>query len=744
MRKIVSTLILTILTVSLMAQCNLSGTVTDENNQPLPGANIYFPETQRGAVTDQSGRFQLKKLPCGKQLITISFLGYKTAIKNIILTKGNNQLAVQLKPVAIQGEEVVVSGNFTGSQHVNTVEISTLKSKNLLQKASPSFLDALTSLPGVDLISKGPGIGTPVIRGLSTNNILLLNNGIPMQNFQFSENHPYIVDDAGLGHIEVLKGPASLLYGSGAVGGIINLIPEPPLPDGEIKGNVLMKYFSNTQGIKSVMSLRGTQHKWVWGIYGNINSNKDYHDGAGDQIKNSRFLTRSFKANIGLLKKIGTFRLFSEYSNYHLGLTVPPSINLVKDNKRSPTCWYQDLNNLLIHSQNKLFIGKYKTSIDLAWQQNRRKLHTDQTKPVFTTVDMLLKTLNYSTKTTFPINNLTISTGIQGFWQNNKNFDAPDHVIPDATINEVSFYALLKYQKNKLNIENGLRYSHHTVDVPIQSNQNPGNPSFPLNKKFDNFSFSSGVTYQLSNTLLIRANLASAFRTPNLAELTQNGIHGTRYEVGDPNLKSQQNLEIDLGVHLHTIHTTFDLSGFYNTIQNYIYLSPTNDTTSSGLPVYRYTQENAFLYGGEAQLHIHPHPWHWLHFLSTWQYTVGRKKNKQEYLPFIPAQKIKMEVKFEKKKWKKFKNSFLLFGTNFVFKQDKVSYFEKPTAGYTLINLAMGTTVYIGKQEISLIFSGNNLSNKIYQDHLSTLKPLNINNMGRNISVSLKIPLDFR
>jgi iron complex outermembrane receptor protein len=148
----------------------------------------------------------------------------------------------------------------------------------------------------------------------------------------------------------------------------------------------------------------------------------------------------------------------------------------------------------LIHSQNKLFIGKYKTSIDLAWQQNRRKLHTDQTKPVFTTVDMLLKTLNYSTKTTFPINNLTISTGIQGFWQNNKNFDAPDHVIPDATINEVSFYALLKYQKNKLNIENGLRYSHHTVDVPLQSNQNPGNPSFPLNKKFDNFSFSSGVT----------------------------------------------------------------------------------------------------------------------------------------------------------------------------------------------------------------------------------------------------------
>ena len=107
--------------------------------------------------------------------------------------------------------------------------------------ADPSFIEALTDVPGVAMISKGPGVGTPVIRGLSLSNILFLNNGVPMQNFQFSENHPFMVDDNGIERVEIIKGPASLLYGSGAVAGVVNIIKESPAPDGKIMGDFNLK-----------------------------------------------------------------------------------------------------------------------------------------------------------------------------------------------------------------------------------------------------------------------------------------------------------------------------------------------------------------------------------------------------------------------------------------------------------------------------------------------------------------------
>ncbi len=733
-------LVALILNLSLYGQTELSGFVIDKKDgTPLTGANVYLPELSKGTVTDDKGYYELKNLPKGDLLITVSFIGYKTAIKRVKTGKKSIQLDFSLEPAVIQSEEVVVSGNFADSQHANSVNISTLKSKTILQSATPSFTGALKQIPGVDVISKGPGINTPVIRGLSTSNILFLNNGIPLQNFQFSVNHPYIIDESGIGKIEVLKGPASLLYGSGAVGGVINIIPEAPLPSGKIKGNAVFKYFTNTSGLNGILGVRGTDKNIIWGIHGNVNSNKDYKDGNNKRVPNSRFNTNGVKADVGIIKKIGTFRLFGEYSNYKLGLTVPSSINKVTDDERKNNIWYQDLNNLLLHSRNKIFIGSTKTDIDISWQQNRRKLNTDYDKPYFNAVNMLLNTLYYSSRTNFNINkDFRFAAGIQGYNQKNKNFHAPDHVLPDATINDVSLFAISKYKKNKLNIEAGVRYTHSIINVPFQINDITFDTVNSLNRKFDNVSFSTGLTYQINTPLLIRFNIASSFRSPNLAELTQNGVHGTRYEKGNPDLKTQRNTEFDAGIHFHNEHATFDISGFYNNISNYIYLSPSNDTTASGFPVYYYRQDQAFLYGGESMIHIHPNPVPWLHFLGKWTYTVGRKKS-GDYLPFIPAQKINLELMLKNKKWHSFENSYIKAGTDITFAQNKPSQFETETDGYILINMSMGTDIKLLKQQISIIVSGNNLTNKVYRDHLSTLKPLNINNMGRNISLILKI-----
>ena len=727
-------------------QNSLSGRVTDKtDNTPLAGANIYFPELSKGVVSDKEGKFLIDKLPVGEQLVTISFIGYTTEIKKVNIHGGNQTLDVALSPLVIQGEEVVISGNFTGSQHVNTVKISTLESKTLHNVATPSFIEAITAVPGVDMISKGPGIGTPVIRGLSTSNILFLNNGIPLENFQFSVDHPYMVDESGVGKVEVLKGPASLLYGSGAVGGIINLIPKAPLPEGQIKGEASFNYYSNTEGLKGSLGVRGTNKNITWGVSGHVNSNKDYVDGNGDRVPNSRFNTNGIKADVGLINKLGSFRVFTNYSKDQLGLTVPPSIEKVKDNERKNSIWYQDLSNFLVHSQNKIWIGKFKTDVDVAWQQNHRKLQTDPDKPFFTAVDMLLNTLHYSAKTTFPVKEkFKVSTGFQGMWQNNQNGDAPDHVLPDATINELSAFALAQYQTEKINIETGLRYTYYSVAVPEQPKSGAEFPLMgPLNRDFNNVSFSVGATWHLTKQLLLRANLASAFRSPNLAELTEDGIHGTRYEVGDPDLKTQRNTEADLGLHLHTVHTTLDVSGFYNNVNNYIYLSPSTDTTNSGLPIYYYRQDMAVLYGGEAKLHIHPHPLHWLHIMANWSYVIGKKTN-GDYLPFIPAQKFRFEVRLQKNKWSVFRNSYVKVGTGITLAQNNPAQFETSTDGYTLLDAGMGTGFEIGKQIITVSISGNNLLNKAYRDHLSTLKPLGIYNMGRNIAIAVKIPIGIK
>lgn len=741
-------IILSVILFSIFSygQNSLSGRITDKtDNTPLVGANVYFPELSKGVVSDKEGKFLIEKLPKGEQLLTVSFIGYKTEIRKIVITAGRQTLDVALSPLVVQGEEVVISGNFAGSQHVNTVKISTLKSRTLQNVATPSFIKAITAVPGVDMISKGPGIGTPVIRGLSTSNILFLNNGIPMENFQFSVDHPYMVNESGVGKVEVLKGPASLLYGSGAVGGIINIIPKAPLPEGEIKGEASFNYYSNTQGLKGNIGLRGTNKNIIWGITGNINSNKDYVDGNGKQVVNSRFNTSGIKADAGLINKHGSFRIFTEFSNNKLGLTVPPSIQKVNNNDRKNQIWYQDLSDFLIHSQNKIWTGKFKTYVDAAWQQNHRLLQTDPDNPFYTAVDMLLNSVHYSAKTTFPVKGgFKVSSGFQGMWQNNKNGDAPNHVLPDATINELSAFVLGQFQTEKLNIETGIRYTYYNVAVPEQPKSGAEFPLMgPLNRTYNNVSFSLGATWHLSRKLLLRANLASAFRSPNLAELTQNGIHGTRYEVGNPDLETQRNTEADLGLHLHTIHTTLDVSGFYNFVNNYIYLSPSADTTATGLPVYYYLQDTATLYGGEAKLHIHPHPVHWLHILAKWSYVIG-KKTDGAYLPFIPAQKFRFEVKLQKNSWSVFKNSYVKVGTDIALAQNNPAQFETSTDGYALLDAGIGTGIKTGKQIITISITGSNLFNKAYKDHLSTLKPLGICNSGRNIALSVVIPIGVK
>ena len=251
MKKIVLIFFVLFLLLEVNAQNQITGKVTDTEKSPLTGASVFFPELNKGTTTNQSGEFLITKIPDGKLKIQVSFVGYNTNVQTVNISSGENVLEVKLSIAVIKSQEVVISGGYISLQHENAVKIDVLKSKDILLAGTPNLMESLTGVPGVDMIAKGQGVSKPVIRGLSMNDILVMNNGVRIENYQFSENHPLGIDDNNIERVEVIKGPASLLYGSDAIGGVLNFIKENPAPTGKILGDYKIQLHSNTLGMNN-------------------------------------------------------------------------------------------------------------------------------------------------------------------------------------------------------------------------------------------------------------------------------------------------------------------------------------------------------------------------------------------------------------------------------------------------------------------------------------------------------------
>jgi iron complex outermembrane recepter protein len=227
-----------------------------------------------------------------------------------------------------------------------------------------------------------------------------------------------------------------------------------------------------------------------------------------------------------------------------------------------------------------------------------------------------------------------------------------------------------------------------------------------------------------------------------LAELPSNGQNENKYEVGDQNLEPETSFETDLSFHYHQSNFTIDIAAFDNIITNYIYITPTGDSTDSGIDIYKYRQSNSRLYGGEAGLHIHPSGFEWLHFVSTFSMVIGKQKN-GNYLPFIPAHKLNMEIRVEKEKLSFIDMPYISLKTTTASKQNLIAPEETATKGYTLIDMNIGGEIKIRSQNIVFAISVNNIFDIRYVDHLSTLKEVNLYNPGRNIILVLKVPFGY-
>lgn len=741
MKKGILLLFVILISLQLSAQNLLTGKVVNaDDGSPLPGATLFIPDLNKGTVTDQEGLFALKGLPHKELQIVISYVGFETLLKDIPIDEFDKKLlTLKLKPSVIKAQEVVITGGSSASQHENAIKIDVIKKGDLLLSGTPNLMESLSLVPGVDMISKGTGVSKPLIRGLSMNDVLVLNDGVRIENYQFSENHPLGVDDNNLSRVEVVKGPASMLYGSDAIGGVLNFVKADPAPVGKIEGEYGAGLYANTLGFTNSLNVKGSGKHLFGGVGISRKSHADYKQGGGDFTPNTRFNEWSANSNIGYSGKVGSFKLDYDYFGQKLGMCVPAVKALITERGRKNKIWYQDLDHHQLSSKNILLLGQFKWETNVAFQSAYRTLRTTVADP---TVEMRLNTLTYESKLYLPSDrDSEYLFALQGLDQTNRNqHHRVSEFLPNADVNTLGALFLAQHTFfSKLKLQGGIRYDTYHTKSKSMGDEGTSAYHAAIDRNFDTFNGSLGLTYSLNNNLFIRSNLAKAYRVPNLSELTSNGLHGNRYEYGNSNLDPENAYEADLSLHYHSTYMSIDVAGFYNHIDDYIYISPTGEQNTDGIAIYQFSQTNAHLYGGELAFEYRPSFLQWLSVKGSYSSVVGKEKG-GNYLPFIPANKMRGKLVANFKKWGSLKSPTIWFGFAGTFRQSHPSLYETETAGYTLFDVGMNVQIKSFYKDINLALLATNIFDRRYIDHLSTLKAMGYYNPGRNVTLILTIP----
>lgn len=769
---------------------SLSGKVLDLlNNEPLPKATIYIPDLKKGTTTDNEGHFKIKMLAAGKYLVEISYAGYSSAIETIEI-KGDVEKIFYLNPTIIENKGVTVTGVAGATQLKKTpVPITLIKKETLLRGISTNLVDALSKTAGVSQISTGPAISKPSIRGLGYNRVVVINDGIRQEGQQWGDEHGIEIDEYNVSKAEILKGPASIMYGSDALAGVINIISVLPVQEGVIKGNVFSNYQTNN-GLRGFHGdINGNQNGFIWGLYASYKRATDYSNKYDGYVYNSRYTERDFGGYAGLNKKWGFTHLLVSNFNQRLGViegerddATGQFLKRINNNgvedvaiaddytSTNPAIPQQHVQHFKITTDNSFNIGKDRLTFNAGFQRNQRSEFGNVLKPGEAGLFFNLQTINYNVQYRFvEKNNWKTAAGINGMQQTNTN-KGSEQIIPDYTLFDIGGFLYTQKSFEKLTLSGGIRYDNRTIDSKKSVDGNQVKFS-PFLKNVGNLSASAGLSYEASPDAIIKLNVARGFRAPGIPELASNGAHeGTnRYEYGEKNLKSEISWQFDGGVELNSEHVSLNTSVFYNAINHFIYyrkLSAKNGSDSivtdgnNQYIAFRFDQVNASLYGVEFNFDIHPHPLDWLHIENTFSYVRGVLTEAQDgskNIPFIPAARLVNELKGDFfKKGKSIKNLYVKIELDNTFSQNKpfTGYnTETTTPSYHLLNAGFGMDILSRTKPLfSLYLAANNLTDAAYQSHLSRLKytaenrttgRMGVYNMGRNFSVKINVPFNF-
>jgi len=677
----------------------LSGTVTSKaDSTTIPGATVTIPDLKIATATDSKGHYVLSHLPKGTYLVSISSVGYATATQKIDLAKVS-VFDIRLNPSSIEAGEVVITGVSKATEVKRDPVPMAVVGKVYIDQhsASGNVIDEIANLPGISAVTTGPNISKPFIHGLGYNRVVTSEDGIRQEGQQWGDEHGIEVDQNSIDRVEIIKGPASLSYGSDAIGGVVNLITAPPVPEGKILGSVQELYGTNNGLFNESFKLQGNQDGLVWGTVISDKMAKDYQDPHDGRVYATNFNEKDGRVMVGLNKSWGysylNASIFDDEQAIPDGSRDPLTRQFTKQISDADTIrevvpeselnsyglpvLHQHVQLYRIYDNSNFIIGSGNLAVNVGYEYSHRREFTHPQDADIPGLNLQLTSLTYDVKYDFNIaKDYETTIGVNGMYQSNTLGYSTDFPIPAYHQFDVGPFFVVKKTFGKLDISGGARYDERIfsgqaayIDTAVKyfpTLYNGANPtSTPnvvqqfsaLNKTFSGASGSLGATYNFSDAFLLKGNIARGFRAPSIAELSANGPDpGSQiYHVGNPDFKPEFSVQEDLGAFLTLPNVSASVEIYSNHIQNYIFQRQILDANGNPERVdpdgaadpngqyekFTYVQSRARINGADLSLDIHPISW--LHFENEMTITQGINlgtggtvPDSLKYLPFIP------------------------------------------------------------------------------------------------------------
>ncbi|MCE7065344.1 TonB-dependent receptor [Dyadobacter sp. CY326] len=743
--------------------CFVKGVVKDQHTgQPIVGATVLIVGQNTGVFTDDKGRYELRDLCPGSYTLECRIIGYNAFQEKLDLTAGHEE-NFNLQEQEVHLKDVEITAHRTDSP--SSQPLSTISGSDLEKTRGQNLAESLKGLSGVTSLQTGSSIAKPVIHGLHSNRILIMNNGVRQEGQQWGSEHAPEIDPFIATRLSVVKGAAGVRYGSDAIGGVILVEPEELPFNKSISGELNAVGFTNgRQGVAS-----GTLQGGIKGLNGfgwraqgtmkrggNIRTPNYFLDNTGISEQNfslaAGYRVKGFGIDAFYSRfdtKIGIF------SGSHIG-SVTDLLNVIENGEPFVKSGFSYAigrpNQNVIHELIKVethyhFANGNRLQWTIARQLNDRNeydLHRPRNDSIANLNHPEL-TFRLSTLTNDVVwdhkpiaGKLTGQVGVSSLYQYNLMDGRP--LIPNFNQFNIGLFWIERYVKNGWELEAGARYDYRTLKTYRIVNREKVSREFT----FANFSGTIGATKTLSERLSARLNFGTAWRAPNVSELFSDGVHhgAAAYEKGDASLQSEKALNTIASVKYASPRFSAEIGGYYNFISDFIYLKPQSEpilTIRGAFPYFKYTQTDATFKGFDLTA-----SWEFAKNLtasSKVSYLRVYDQRNDSYLVMIPSNRVDNMIKYEVAEAGKLRKPFISIGNLYVARQKRVppaSDFLAPPSAYSLWNLQMGASLSLSeKQELEIGISVQNLFNVAYRDYLNRFRYY-ADEMGRNASLRLK------
>ena len=748
----------------------LRGVVMDrESRQPLPGAVVAIDALGLGVFAGPEGQFSLTVDGADSVLISLEMLGYrKKLIPLNLVDKPSGPLElgrIGLEPVPLKAEEVNVVGRREELKDALR-SVTVLEDEALFRNQGQTLGDLLRDLPGVSILQTGPSIAKPVIRGVHSDRILIVNAGVHMEGQQWGDEHAPAIDPFAQARVEVLRGAAGVEYGAGAIGGVVKVSPPEPENDPILRGAVVLNGFSNNRQASGSLRLsRGIMHfpGLAWQVQGSFRKAGDAF--APDYaINNTGFRENNASGGFSFQRGNAKTVLFASYFDTELGIFSGSHIGNVTDLERAiergqpatiePFSYdidppRQRVRHLLLSLKSDYrFSSLGNLHMQYGWQQNRRQEFDSHrgfssNPPTDAAFDLELTTYSMDLALEHnPVGSVYGKIGISGSRQGNAR-QTSGYLIPNFRAYSGAGFWIENWSRGNLTLNAGLRYDYRWVNAFVEE----GSAFTENNSDYNALSGATGFNYQVGRGWVLAGNLATAWRPPSINELYSDGVHhgSARYEIGNTNLNNERSNSVDMTIrHLDEKHS-LEISLFHSRYDGFIFLFPEAEpilTIRGAFPAFSYRQADAVIQGLDG--HFDWHVWPAYLFEVQTSLVFGDNLDTDEPLVWMPSNRLKLAHQFSFRQGGQVVHDLHAgFSTRIVFEQTRVpenADYAPPPPGYTLWDVEFGARVEVGRVPLELHLNINNVFNTAYRDYLSRFRYY-ADDPGRNVILRMQVPI---